>query len=104
MEEIHVFWQGPERPAPRDLSALLSVRRRVFEAALVWLKRNNRLYAKIHIDTAKMDSWEMSPHGVPWQVYTRLERNEPPASSCRGSGTIGDHVTKNSGKTPRRQN
>jgi len=79
MEEIHVSWQGPERPAPRDLSALLSVRRRVVEAALVWLKRNNPLYADIHIDTAEMDSWEVSPHGVPWQVYTRLERNEPSA-------------------------
>ncbi|KAH6986693.1 hypothetical protein EDB80DRAFT_818352, partial [Ilyonectria destructans] len=41
MEEIHVSWQGPEKPAPRDLSGLLSVRRRVVERALVWLRKNN---------------------------------------------------------------
>jgi hypothetical protein len=35
---------------------LLSVRRRVVEKALVWLKRNNPLYADIHIDREEMDS------------------------------------------------
>jgi hypothetical protein len=35
MEEIHVSWQGPGKPTPPDLSALLSVRRRVVEGALV---------------------------------------------------------------------
>jgi hypothetical protein len=77
MEEIHVSWQGPEKPAPADLSALLSVRRRVVETALAWLKKHNPLYAKIHIDKAEMDSWGAPPHDVPSQVYTRLERNEP---------------------------
>lgn len=77
MDEIHVLWQGKEKPAPSDLSALLSVRRRVVERALVWLKRHNPLYANIEIDTAEMDSWEAPAHGVPSQVYARLERNEP---------------------------
>jgi len=81
MDEIHVSWQGKEKPAPSDLSALLSVRRRVVERALVWLKRHNPLYANITIDTAEMDSWEApgSAQDVPFQVYERLERNEPSA-------------------------
>ncbi|OCK91224.1 uncharacterized protein K441DRAFT_438736, partial [Cenococcum geophilum 1.58] len=56
LDEIHVSWQGREKPAPSDLSALLSVRRHVVERALVWLKRHNPLYANIDIDTAEMDS------------------------------------------------
>jgi hypothetical protein len=77
MEEIHVSWQGLEKPAPSDLSALLSVRRRVVERALAWLIRNNPLYASIRIDTAEMDSWGTAEYGVPAQVYDLLERNEP---------------------------
>ncbi|EJT68750.1 hypothetical protein GGTG_13680 [Gaeumannomyces tritici R3-111a-1] len=88
MDEIHVSWQGPEKPAPGDLSALLSVRRRVVEKALVWLKRNNPLYATIHIDTADMDTWEAPSHGVPSQVYARLERNEPSAWEKARTGQV----------------
>ncbi len=79
MDEIHVSWQGAEKPAPKDLSLLLSVRRRVVERALVWLKGNNPHYAGIDINTAEMESWGSSPHGVPRQVYERLERDEPSA-------------------------
>ncbi|KAH6991528.1 hypothetical protein BKA56DRAFT_474328, partial [Ilyonectria sp. MPI-CAGE-AT-0026] len=57
MNEIHVSWHGVEKPAPSDLSALLSVRRRVVETALFWLKRHNPHYADIEIDVAEMDSW-----------------------------------------------
>ncbi|KAH7233741.1 uncharacterized protein BKA55DRAFT_479244, partial [Fusarium redolens] len=56
MEEIHVWWQGAEKPAPSDLSGLLSVRRRVVERALVWLRKNNPHYAGIEIDVAEMES------------------------------------------------
>ncbi|KAH8656738.1 hypothetical protein BGZ61DRAFT_372057, partial [Ilyonectria robusta] len=56
MDEIHVSWQGPEKPEPSDLAVLLSVRRRVVENALMWLKGNNPLYADINIDTAELDS------------------------------------------------
>ncbi|KAJ6437985.1 hypothetical protein O9K51_09407 [Purpureocillium lavendulum] len=79
MDEIHVSWQGAEKPAPSDLSSLLSVRRRVVERALVWLKRNNPLYAEIEIDVAEMESWGDPVHGVPALVYERMERNEPSA-------------------------
>ncbi|KAJ2899375.1 hypothetical protein MKZ38_003082 [Zalerion maritima] len=79
MDEIHVSWQGPEKPAPSDLTALVSVRRRVVERALLWLKRHNPLYAGVVIDRAEMDSWNATPHGVPSQIYDRLERNEPSA-------------------------
>ncbi|KAJ4175614.1 hypothetical protein NW767_015725 [Fusarium falciforme] len=79
MEEIHVSWQGAEKPAPSDLSGLLSVRRRVVERALVWLKKNNPHYAEIEIDAAEMESWGAPPHGGPPLVYDRMERNEPTA-------------------------
>jgi len=88
MDEIHVSWQGKEKPAPSDLSVLLSVRRRVVERALVWLKRHNSLYANITIDTAEMDSWEAPAHGVPSQVYGRLERNEPSAWEKARTGQV----------------
>ncbi|KAJ6437553.1 G1/S regulator [Purpureocillium lavendulum] len=77
MDEIHVSWQGAEKPGPSDLSGLLSVRRRVVERALVWLKENNPHYAEIEIDVAEMDSWGAPAQGVPSLVYDRMERNEP---------------------------
>ncbi|OAQ60809.1 ATP-dependent DNA helicase PIF1 [Purpureocillium lilacinum] len=79
MDEIHVSWQGPEKPTPVDLSVLLSVRRRVVERALVWLKRNNPLYADVEIDEAEMDTWRAPVDGVPAIVYDRMERYEPSA-------------------------
>ncbi|KJZ69031.1 hypothetical protein HIM_11574 [Hirsutella minnesotensis 3608] len=79
MDEIHVSWQGSEKPGPSDLSSLLSVRRRVVERALVWLKKNNPHYAEIEIDVPEMESWGAPPHGVPSLVYDRMERNEPSA-------------------------
>lgn len=88
MDEIHVSWQGKEKPTPSDLSALLSVRRRVVERALLWLKRHNPLYTNIEIDTAEMDSWEAPAHGVLSQVYARLERNEPSAWEKARTGQV----------------
>ncbi|KAM4060928.1 PIF1 protein [Hirsutella rhossiliensis] len=70
---------GVEKPAPSDLSSLLSVRRRVVERALVWLKRSNPHYAEIEIDVAEMESWGDPIDGVPALVYDRMERNEPSA-------------------------
>jgi hypothetical protein len=64
MDEIHVLWQGPEKPEPSDLAVLLSVRRRVVENALMWLKGNNYLYVDINIDKAELDSWETPSHSV----------------------------------------
>ncbi|PVH91107.1 hypothetical protein DM02DRAFT_706769 [Periconia macrospinosa] len=77
MDDIHVSWQGAEKPAPKDLSVLLPVQRSVVERALLWLKMNNPLYAKVGIDVGEMGSWGTPPHGVPSQVYDRLRRNEP---------------------------
>jgi hypothetical protein len=56
MDDIHISWQGPEKLMLSDLSALLSVRRRAVEKALVWLKMHNPLYANIEIDVAEMES------------------------------------------------
>jgi hypothetical protein len=88
LDEIHVSWQGLEKPAPSDISALMSVRRRVVEKALLWLKRHNPLYADIDIDTAELDSWDAPPHGVPSQVYERLEQNEPSAWEKARTGQL----------------
>ncbi|KAF9774785.1 hypothetical protein IL306_007183 [Fusarium sp. DS 682] len=79
LDDIHVSWQGQGKLAPSDLSALLSVQRRVVEKALLWLKRHNHLYDDISIDIAEMNSWDTPAHGVPSQVFERLERNEPSA-------------------------
>ncbi|KAM4061966.1 Arrestin-lik [Hirsutella rhossiliensis] len=79
MDEIHVSWQGAERPGPRDLSGLLSVRRSAVERALAWLKENNPLYGEVEIDAAEIASWGAPPHGVPPVVCERPERNEPSA-------------------------
>lgn len=53
MEEIHVSWQGVEKPTPNDPSGLLSVQRQVVKRALVWLKKDNPRYADIEIGMAE---------------------------------------------------
>ncbi|KAG7402593.1 hypothetical protein Forpe1208_v017172 [Fusarium oxysporum f. sp. rapae] len=88
LDEIHVSWQGSKKPVPSDLSALLSVRRRVVEKALLWLKRHNPLYAEININTTELSSWDSPSHGVPFQVYDRLERNEPSAREKAQTGQL----------------
>ena len=88
LDDIHVSWEGPEKPSPSDLTALLSVRRSVVERALVWLKRNNPLYSNISIDSAEMDTWDSPAHGVPSQVYAYLERNEPSAWEKARTGHV----------------
>ncbi|KAF1807857.1 hypothetical protein P152DRAFT_477822 [Eremomyces bilateralis CBS 781.70] len=88
VDEIHVSWQGSEKPVPSDLSVLLSVRRRVVEKALVWLKRYNPLYRHIEIDVAELDSWDAPLHGVPSRVYERLRRDEPSAQEKARTGQV----------------
>ncbi|KAH6883472.1 hypothetical protein B0T10DRAFT_410958, partial [Thelonectria olida] len=56
LEDIHISWHGPQRPAPSDLSKLLSVRRGAVERALLWLKEFNPHYRHIEIDKAELDS------------------------------------------------
>ena len=88
MDDIHVSWQGAEKPKLSDLSSLLSVRRQVVEKALVWLKNHNHLYANIEIDVAEMESWGEPAHGVPDQVYKCLERAEPSAWEKARTGQV----------------
>jgi hypothetical protein len=64
MDEIHVSWHGAQKAGPSDLSRLLSVRRRVVEEALAWLRINNPHYRDIEIDEAEMHSWGTPPHDV----------------------------------------
>lgn len=79
LEDVYVSWHGREKPAPRDLSKLLSVRRRVVERALVWLRRHNPLYAGIEIDAGEMELWGAPSHGVPAVIYNHMQRDEPSA-------------------------
>ncbi|KAL9561046.1 hypothetical protein ACKAV7_014787 [Fusarium commune] len=79
MDEIHVSWHGAQKPYPSDLSRLLSVRRRVVERALAWLRINNPHYGDIEIDVAELDSWGAPPHDVPPQILEHIERNKPSA-------------------------
>ncbi|KAM4064050.1 PIF1-like helicase [Hirsutella rhossiliensis] len=74
MDEIHVSWQGAERPGPRDLSGLLSVRRSAVERALAWLKENNPLYGEVEIDAAEMASWGRRRTGAASGVVPPSER------------------------------
>ncbi|XP_044717906.1 PIF1-like helicase domain-containing protein [Hirsutella rhossiliensis] len=93
LDEIHISWQGAEKPAPSDLSSLLSVRRRVVERALVWLKRNNPHYAEIEIDAAEMESWGDSIHGyrrrcaIVWSGTSRLGGRSADGARCAAHGT-----------------
>ncbi|KAF6802796.1 hypothetical protein CPLU01_16141, partial [Colletotrichum plurivorum] len=70
---------GPEKPLPKDISKLASVRPHAVEKALVWLKQNNPLYRDIEINYMEMATWEDSEAGVPKEVYRRLERHESTA-------------------------
>ncbi|KAH7302897.1 hypothetical protein B0I35DRAFT_517610, partial [Stachybotrys elegans] len=79
MDEIHVSWNGARKPEPSDLSKLLSVRRRVVQKALAWLRINNPHYADIVIDADEMASWGSPPHDVPTQILEHMEHNEPTA-------------------------
>ncbi|KAF1807904.1 hypothetical protein P152DRAFT_469266 [Eremomyces bilateralis CBS 781.70] len=88
IDEIHVSWLGSDKPVLSDLSVLLSVRRRVVEKALVWLKRHNPLYAHIEIDVAELESWDAPSHGVLSRVYKRLRRDEPSAQEKARTGQL----------------
>lgn len=54
LDEIHISWHSREKPAPKDLSKLFSIRRTVIKRALVWLIRYNPHYQEIQIDAAEM--------------------------------------------------
>lgn len=88
MEDVHVSWQGAEKPKPSDLSVLLSVRPRAVRNALVWLKEHNPLYSNVEIDEAEMESWGAPAHGVLAQIYERLQRNEPSAWEKARTGQV----------------
>src|SRR5690242_17533259 len=60
MNDIHVSWQGSEKPAPSDLTAVLSVRRRVVEST-----RRRSIYRS---------------QGVDYTLSTRRPRHEAPSS------------------------
>ncbi|KAM4067070.1 PIF1-like helicase [Hirsutella rhossiliensis] len=99
LDEIHISWQGAEKPAPSDLSSLLSVRRRVVERALVWLKRNNPHYAEIEIDAAEMESWETRYTGYrrPVEIeelFALLNQGQEAGGQGEGHGPNGEGAVR----------
>src|SRR4051794_29360514 len=57
LDQVHVIWTGLDRPAPQDVSKLLSARPNALRQALQWLRSNNPLYADIVINEEEMASW-----------------------------------------------
>ena len=88
MQDIHVSWQGPDKPLPEDLSTLLSVRPAKVRAALKWLIENNHLYQSITIDEEELASWNHLPSGVPASVYDDMERHDPSAQEQAQTGHV----------------
>jgi len=73
LDQVHVIWSGLERPTPRDMSKLLSVRPRALRAALRWLSLNNPHYAGIIINEEEMDNWSFEGDSqVPALAYQRM--------------------------------
>ncbi|KNB04788.1 hypothetical protein FOXG_19406 [Fusarium oxysporum f. sp. lycopersici 4287] len=56
LEQVHVIWTGLERPTPRDVSKLLSVRPGAIRTTLQWLRANNPLYVDIVINEEEMEN------------------------------------------------
>ncbi len=80
LEQVHVIWTGIERPTPRDVSKLLSVRPSALRVALQWLRSNNHLYADIVINEQEMESWAFEDGSdVPALAYQGMVREQETA-------------------------
>ncbi|KAK7418113.1 hypothetical protein QQZ08_011368 [Neonectria magnoliae] len=80
LEQVRVIWTGLERPTPRDVSKLLSVRPGALRTALQWLRVNNPLYVDIMINEEEMESWAFEDGSdVPTQAYQCMAREEETA-------------------------
>ena len=80
LDQVHVIWTGRERPAPLDVSKLLSVRPNALRAALQWLRANNSLYADILVNEEEMASWTFEEgSNVPTLAYRRMAREDETA-------------------------
>ncbi|KAL6406058.1 hypothetical protein AUP68_10619 [Ilyonectria robusta] len=80
LEQVHVIWTGLERPTPRDVGKLLTVRPGALRTALQWLRANNPLYVDIVINEEEMESWAFEDSSdVPTQAYQRMVREEETA-------------------------
>jgi hypothetical protein len=83
LDQVHVIWTGLERPSPRDVSKLLSVRPGALRTALQWLRVNNPLYAHIVINEEEMNSWSFEDGSqVPVLAYERMLREEETAEEA----------------------
>ncbi|KAK3350320.1 hypothetical protein B0T25DRAFT_570884 [Lasiosphaeria hispida] len=73
LEQVYVIWTGPERPTPRDVSKLLTVRPGALRAALRWLRSHNPLYADIVINEHEMRTWTFEDESeVPEMAYRQI--------------------------------
>ena len=80
LDQVHVIWTGIERPTPRDVSKLLSVRPTVLRVALQWLRSNNPLYSNIAVHEEEIGSWTFAGDSqVPVIAYERMVREKETA-------------------------
>ena len=85
----HVIWTGVERPTPRDVSKLLSVRPSALPAALWWLCLQNHHYADIVINEDEMGGWSFEEGGeVPALAYQRMVWEGEAAKELTRTGQI----------------
>ncbi|KAK8011882.1 hypothetical protein PG989_000142 [Apiospora arundinis] len=80
LKDVHVMWTGPERPTPREVSKLLTVRPQTQRAALGWLRLNNPLYKEVIVAEGEIGSWQFeSGTFVPIVAYQHMVREDETA-------------------------
>ncbi|KAK8859546.1 hypothetical protein PGQ11_010280 [Apiospora arundinis] len=80
LKDVHIMWTGPERPTPRDVSKLLTVRPQTMRTALGWLRLNNPIYKEVIVAEGEIRSWQFeSGTFVPIVAYQHMVRENETA-------------------------
>ncbi|KAM4061450.1 hypothetical protein HRG_013147 [Hirsutella rhossiliensis] len=93
LDEIHISWQGAEKPAPSDLSSLLSVRRRVVERALVWLKRNNPTTPRSRSTRRRWRAGRLDTREIE-ELFALLNQGQEAGGQGEGHGPNGEGAVR----------
>ncbi|RYP64164.1 hypothetical protein DL771_008900 [Monosporascus sp. 5C6A] len=99
IENIHVSWNGPNRPSPAKVGILLQVRKSRITSALLWLQRNNPLYKDIKIDRDKIQGWQYTEGStVPAVLMERMQKKEPSVVEKTYTNPIVPHTDRGLGE------